>query len=51
MVSNEGFKFNTLRKIEVVEAEWKGYRDGVNEGYTWSNDGKHSFSGDAQQKA
>lgn len=47
MVSNEGFKFNTLRKIQVVEAEWKNCKDGTSEAYTWRNDGKHSFSGDA----
>ncbi len=48
MVSNQGFKFNTLRKIEVVEANWKHYKDSINEGYTWRKDGNHTFAGMAE---
>jgi hypothetical protein len=39
IVSNQGFKFNTLRKIEVVEAHWKHHKDGLKDGYTWRKNG------------
>jgi hypothetical protein len=51
MVSNDGFKFNSLKKIEVVEAHWKHHKDSIKEGYTWRNDGQHSYYGIAENGA
>lgn len=45
LASTTGFKFSTLKKVEIVEAYWKHHKDNISEGYTWKKDGNHSFTG------